>query len=119
MNDEGFVVTVSDREIQKEKEKARALRKTRWWQRRIAQGRCHYCGKAVAPRELTLDHVVPLVRGGRSTRGNVVPCCKECNNRKKYLLPIEWDDYLKGFSMDGKSAGGSGTDGGNAQDRGS
>ncbi len=42
-----------------------------------------------------MDHVVPLVRGGRSTKGNVVPCCKDCNSKKKYLLPVEWVDYLK------------------------
>ncbi|MBW1865498.1 MAG: HNH endonuclease, partial [Deltaproteobacteria bacterium] len=30
-------------------------------------------------------------RGGKTTRGNVVPCCKECNNKKKQLLPLEWE----------------------------
>jgi 5-methylcytosine-specific restriction protein A len=24
-----------------------------------------------------------------------VPACKDCNNKKKYLLPIEWEEYLK------------------------
>jgi len=43
-----------------------------------------------------MDHVVPVVRGGKSSRGNLVPACKECNSRKKYLLPVEWDEYLKG-----------------------
>lgn len=42
-----------------------------------------------------MDHVVPVVRGGKSSRGNLVPACKECNSRKKYLLPVEWDEYLK------------------------
>jgi 5-methylcytosine-specific restriction protein A len=37
---------------------------------------------------------VPLIRGGRSTRGNCVPACKECNNQKKHLLPVEWEAYL-------------------------
>jgi 5-methylcytosine-specific restriction endonuclease McrA len=41
-----------------------------------------------------MDHVVPLIRGGRSSRGNVVPACKECNNKKKSLLPVEWGEYL-------------------------
>ncbi|WP_448383411.1 HNH endonuclease [Desulfosoma sp.] len=91
---EPFIVTVSPEQIRREKEKARALRKTQWWQRQLAKGRCHYCGKAVPPKELTMDHVVPLVRGGRSTKGNVVPCCKDCNNKKKYLLPVEWAEYL-------------------------
>jgi 5-methylcytosine-specific restriction protein A len=44
-----------------------------------------------------MDHIVPLIRGGKSTKGNLVPACKDCNNKKKYLLPIEWDEYLKSF----------------------
>ena len=36
-----------------------------------------------------MDHIVPVARGGKSTRGNIVACCKECNNRKKYLTPAE------------------------------
>ncbi|SMC26932.1 HNH endonuclease [Desulfacinum hydrothermale DSM 13146] len=91
----GFLVEVPPGHVRKEKEKARALRKTQWWQRRIAKGRCHYCGARVDPKDLTMDHVVPLVRGGRTTKGNVVPCCKDCNSKKKYYLPIEWEEYLR------------------------
>ena len=36
-----------------------------------------------------MDHVVPLVRGGRSTKGNVVPACKDCNTKKKHRLVWE------------------------------
>jgi 5-methylcytosine-specific restriction endonuclease McrA len=42
-----------------------------------------------------MDHVVPLVRGGKSKKGNLVAACKECNNKKKYLLPLEWEGYLE------------------------
>jgi 5-methylcytosine-specific restriction endonuclease McrA len=42
-----------------------------------------------------MDHIVPLSRGGKSAKGNVVPSCKECNNRKKQLLPMEWDLYVQ------------------------
>ena len=92
---EPFISLASEREIREEKERARALRKTRWWQQRLARGVCHYCGQKFIPAQLTLDHVVPLARGGRTTRGNVVPCCKECNSKKKYLLPMEWEGYLQ------------------------
>jgi 5-methylcytosine-specific restriction endonuclease McrA len=44
-----------------------------------------------------MDHVVPLIRGGKTMKGNVAPVCKECNTKKKYLLPMEWEAYLKGF----------------------
>ncbi len=80
--------------IRSERNKARALRKTRWWQRKTASGRCYYCDRTFAHRELTMDHVIPLSRGGRSTRDNLVPCCKECNTKKKELLPVEWQEYL-------------------------
>ena len=91
-----FIVEVSEQEIKREKEKARELRRSRWWQNRIARGLCHWCGGLFPPEELSMDHVVPLARRGKSTRGNLVPACKECNTRKKYLLPVEWEDYLAG-----------------------
>jgi len=90
-----FFPEVSEEQIRRERNKARELRKSQWWKNRIAAGRCHYCGTRVAPAELTLDHIVPLVRGGKSTRGNCVAACKECNNRKKHLLPLEWEEYLE------------------------
>ena len=89
-----FIREVGDAEIRREKAKARELRQSAWWKRRLAAGRCGYCGQPTPARELTMDHRVPLVRGGRSTRGNLVPACKACNAAKKYLLPIEWDAYL-------------------------
>ncbi len=47
------------------------------------------------PRELTMDHKIPLGRGGTSEKINIVAACKECNNKKKNLLPTEWDEYMK------------------------
>lgn len=88
-------IEVDDRTIRREREKARLLRKQNWWKNRIAKGVCHYCGKSVPPKDLTLDHIVPLARGGHSTKGNCVPACKDCNNQKKNLLPLEWEEYLQ------------------------
>jgi len=90
-----FVPEVGDEALRREKERARALRGTVWWRRRIAAGVCHYCRRQVGARALTMDHIVPLIRGGRSVRGNTVPACKECNSRKQSLLPWEWDEYLR------------------------
>ncbi len=95
-----FIIEVSEQEVRREKDKARELRKTRWWKNRVAQGVCHYCGKIFPPEELTMDHIVPIARGGKSSRGNVAPACRECNSRKKYLLPIEWEDYLQSLGKD-------------------
>lgn len=82
-------------DIDREKRKARDLRQSQWWKRKCARGVCHYCGQSTPPRELTMDHVVPVSRGGRSTKGNLVPACKACNTRKKQLLPMEWEQYLE------------------------
>ncbi|MFK5924998.1 MAG: HNH endonuclease [Desulfuromusa sp.] len=88
-------IDIDEEQIRKERQKARELRKQNWWKNRIAKGICHYCGKSVAPKDLTLDHVVPVARGGKSTKGNCVPACKDCNNQKKNLLPLEWEGYLQ------------------------
>ena len=84
-------------DIKREKNKARDLRRSQWWKRCCSKGACYYCNTPVVPQELTMDHVVPISRGGKTTKGNVVAACKECNNKKKQLLPMEWDQYLTEF----------------------
>jgi 5-methylcytosine-specific restriction protein A len=78
-----------EKQIARERAKARELRKSQWWQNKLNAGICHYCGKQFPRAELTMDHIVPLARGGKSTKGNIVPCCKQCNNAKKHLTPVE------------------------------
>ena len=92
-----FFVAPDEVSIRRERQKARELRKTRWWQQKTAAGLCHYCGRAFKHADLTMDHLVPLACGGKSTKGNLVPACKDCNTRKKTLLPLEWQDYLDHF----------------------
>ena len=54
------------------------------WKR---QGKsCGYCDALAT----TVDHVVPLVRGGTNYEGNIIGCCKRCNSSKAGLLIIEW-----------------------------
>jgi len=87
-------VPVEPEALRRERAKARELRQSPWWKRRIADGVCYYCRRSIGHRALTMDHLVPLGRGGRSTRGNVVPACKACNSQKKSLVPVEWQAYL-------------------------
>ena len=87
--EKAFVVAVSDEEIRRERRKARELRASQWWKRRRSAGVCHYCGNKFPPHALTMDHIVPLARGGKSARGNVVAACKECNNKKKHSLVMD------------------------------
>ena len=102
MSEPRFVPEVDAAELRREKARARELRASGWWKRRIAEGVCHYCRTHVGARALTADHLVPLIRGGRSVRGNLVPSCKPCNNRKRSLLPWEWEEYLERLGRAGE-----------------
>lgn len=56
------------------------------------EGVCVYCGKRVSrflklsdPRRATLDHLVPLSKGGGNESDNFVIACRSCNSRKGSL----------------------------------
>lgn len=103
MDDVDFLIEVGEEQIAREKAKARQLRQSQWWKNKRAPGICHYCRERFSVRELTMDHMVPIVRGGRSVKANLVPCCKACNSNKKYLLPIEWQAYLERLAGEASS----------------
>ncbi len=84
-------ISVDEKEIKKEREKARELRKTAWWKNKLSKGECYWCHRKFEVSELTMDHIIPIARGGKSSKNNLVVACKECNNNKKYLLPSEWE----------------------------
>ena len=84
-----FLVEVSEEQIRRERQKARELRASPWWKRKRAAGLCHHCGGRFEPKELTMDHLVPIIRGGKSIKGNLVPSCQRCNAERKYRLPFE------------------------------
>jgi len=50
---------------------------------------CQYCGKSYDPAHLTLDHILPVSRGGRSVWENLVTCCIPCNLKKGNQTPRE------------------------------
>ena len=89
MADDWIDIKKDPKHVARERSKAKELRKSGWWKQHLEKGVCHYCGKTFAPAELTMDHILPVVRGGKSVKSNCVPCCKECNNDKKYLTPAE------------------------------
>lgn len=49
--------------------------------------RCAYCGFRL---KLTLDHVVPVSKGGRDIESNLVPACQSCNSSKGAKDVDEW-----------------------------
>ena len=55
--------------------------------------KCAYCGADRGP--LTIDHIIPRSRGGKTNFENCVACCKKCNTRKGSKTPSEARMYLK------------------------
>ena len=51
--------------------------------------RCQYCGKRGTAFDLTLDHIMPRSRGGRTVAENLVAACQACNSRKGDRTPEE------------------------------
>lgn len=49
--------------------------------------RCVYCRRKMA--RLTMDHIIPLSKGGSHTASNIVPACKSCNSRKHTGPPLK------------------------------
>ena len=75
--------------IKKERAKARKLRASPWWQGRLKEGLCYFCAKAFPPPQLTMEHLIPLARGGLSIKNNLVAACKACNSKKKTETIVE------------------------------
>ncbi len=50
---------------------------------------CQYCGREFPTKDLTLDHVFPKSRGGKTDWENIVCCCKNCNQFKADRTPEE------------------------------
>ena len=73
-----------------QKEIAKQLRQSRWWQTLIQDCCCYYCQKVLQKKDVTMDHIIPLARGGLSQRQNIVPCCKSCNSKKQDKTAAEF-----------------------------
>lgn len=41
---------------------------------------CQYCGDKTS--KMTIDHVIPVSKGGQNTWENCVTCCPKCNSKK-------------------------------------
>ncbi len=75
--------------IKAEKQKAKDLRKTPWWQKIRQSAQCYYCQQKLDYDAVTMDHIVPLSRGGFSKKGNIVAACKSCNTLKKDSTAVD------------------------------
>lgn len=50
---------------------------------------CQYCGRMPPRKDLTVDHILPRSRGGKTTWENVATACERCNGRKGSRTPTE------------------------------
>ena len=55
---------------------------------------CQYCRERFSPTELTIDHLVPLDRGGLDEVRNYVTCCEDCNQKKDNLPLAEFAESI-------------------------
>lgn len=64
--------------------------------------RCAHCGKKIGMiNGCTVDHYIPLSKGGTNDKKNLVPLCVDCNRVKAdSIYPPDWYDYLKDEYMD-------------------
>ncbi len=102
MSDEVYFTPASDEHRKREKSKAQELRKSLWWRQVIGKGICYHCENKFKADELTMDHLIPIVRGGKSDKKNCVPSCKDCNTKKGHKTRAEMamDEIKKEDSND-------------------
>lgn len=55
---------------------------------------CIWCKRRLGPLTLTVDHLVPVSKGGRNTPENLAPACGKCNHHRG---DIDADDYRRLF----------------------
>ena len=53
--------------------------------------RCFYCDDVLTKENRSIDHIVPLSRGGKHRVSNLLPCCRSCNSSKNDKLGFDWD----------------------------
>ena len=57
-----------------------------------SKGRCHYCDIELRISEATMDHRLPVSRGGRTVLDNLVLACESCNRTKGRKTSEEFTD---------------------------
>lgn len=84
-----YIPTVDEAHVKRERAKAREMRHSSWWKQQIGKGVCYFCEQRFPREQLTMEHLIPLSRGGRTTKKNIVVSCKQCNSLKKNLTVAE------------------------------
>ena len=58
-------------------------------------GLCAYCGRHRNIKYMTIDHIIPLSKGGTDDISNLQCTCKACNNLKEDMFPSEFTDFIR------------------------
>ena len=61
--------------------------------------KCLYCNKRLTNKNVTVDHIVPISKGGNNTQVNMIVCCKKCNNERG---DMSYKNYMKSKGLDYK-----------------
>ena len=70
---------------------------------RGSKRRCYFCGCRLTVNNRTIDHLIPLSRGGLNVLKNRVWCCNNCNNEKMDMTLMEYKRYkIYALTMKGK-----------------
>ena len=64
-----------------------------------ADGYCQLCGRKITISNFTVDHIVPLGRGGNNDISNVQAVCKVCNQFKANIFPEQFIDRITEIFM--------------------
>lgn len=60
-------------------------------------GLCAYCGQHRNIKYMTVDHIIPLSKGGTDDTENLQCTCKLCNRLKDNMLPHEFTLFIRGI----------------------
>lgn len=65
------------------------------WERQ--NEKCAYCGQRKQLKRMTVDHIIPLSKGGTDDIENLQCTCKKCNRLKDDMLPHEFTEFIRGM----------------------
>jgi len=56
--------------------------------------KCFYCGSSISGANRTVDHIIPVFKGGITKYENLVPACRTCNGRKGTKDFLKWSNEM-------------------------
>ena len=97
-------VTSTDLKTSEQKKQQKTARKTYTQKERSIiykkdNGRCYLCGKELLYSEMTLDHVIPLAKGGKDGMENLRCCCVNCNRWKADSYSGDFENKISNIYM--------------------